>query len=358
MNYNVYPLIMAGGRGTRFWPESTSKTPKQYLNLTGESSLLGETLTRFDGFADKKFRHVVTVKEQEELVLQSSSGLIDDNGIIFEPSGRNTAPCILLSLVSLLSKGASSQDVVVIVPSDHVILNKTGFQEVLQSAVEASKKQKKIVTIGITPNFPHTGYGYIHRGVSIENDSFDVESFKEKPSFDIAKKYVESGNYYWNAGMFVSSIETLLGELEKHAPEIYKYKDDLFKNINDFTKLTEVYNEIPRESIDYAVMEKSKNVIVIPSKFDWNDLGSWDAMEDVLDNIDNNTIVKGEKHYFDNSKGNIVFSPNQFVSLINVDDLIVISNDNSLVVLPKKDSQKVKDIVSFLETKEWGKELL
>ena len=248
MSYTVYPLIMAGGRGTRFWPESTSKTPKQYLNLVGKHSLLHDTLTRFDGLVENKYRQIVTVKEQETLAIEASLGLIGDKGIIFEPSGRNTAPCILLSLVSLLAKGAKKEDVVAIVPSDHVILNKNGFQDVLKDAFSACVKFNKIVTIGINANFPHTGYGYIYRGVSLEENLYNVESFKEKPSFDVAKKYVESGEYYWNAGMFVSTIETLLNELKEHAPEIYNFKNDLLENINDFSKISEIYEKIPKES--------------------------------------------------------------------------------------------------------------
>ncbi len=345
----LYCLVMAGGSGTRFWPESTLKRPKQYLNLVTNQSLLLDTLLRFEGSVEKNRRFIVTVKEQEVIARKCAQEKISEDGLIFEPSGRNTAPCIFLSLIKLLHLGANRNDVVAIVPSDHVILNRVGFQEVIKEATEMALSLKKIVTIGIAPNFPHTGYGYIQRGKVIEG-GFEVHSFKEKPDFATAKKYLESGNYFWNAGMFVAQIDLLLKEFEKFAPDIYKFYDELKAQIENFDKLSVIYNKIVPDSIDYAIMEKSKDVVVIPAKFDWNDLGSWDALESVIDKREDNIIVKDSGHYLSNAKNNIIFAPTQFVSLINVDDLIVISNEKSLVVLPKKDSQKVKEIVSFLKS--------
>ena len=347
-NSNLYTLIMAGGQGTRFWPESTSKKPKQYLNLVGERSLLNDTLVRFNGLISKERRFIVTVKAQEQLAIDASKEETGAEAIIFEPSGRNTAPCILLSLATLLAKGATENDVVAIVPADHVILNSNGFREVIKEATELSISENKIVTIGINPNFPHTGYGYIHRGENLVN-GFKVKGFKEKPDFDTAKSYLESGEYYWNAGMFVVSIGVMLEEFRKHSPEIFEYYEDLKNNFSDFKKISEIYANIPEESIDYAIMEKSDNVAVLPSRFDWNDLGSWDALENVIDKKDGNIIVKDKGHYFKNATDNIVFTPNQFTSLINVKDLIVVSNEFALVILPKTDSQEVKEIVESLK---------
>ncbi|MGZ3809385.1 MAG: sugar phosphate nucleotidyltransferase, partial [Bacteriovorax sp.] len=166
--FNFYCLVMAGGKGTRFWPESTEKRPKQYLNLISSKTLLEETFERFDQFIDKEKRFVVTVKEQEALCLESSKNQIAKNGMIFEPSGRNTGPCILMSLASLLSKGVSEKDIIAIVPADHVILNRAGFQETLKKAAYFSHQKQNIVTIGITPHFPHTGFGYIEKGELVE----------------------------------------------------------------------------------------------------------------------------------------------------------------------------------------------
>jgi mannose-1-phosphate guanylyltransferase len=355
---HLHCLVMAGGQGTRFWPESTSRKPKQYLNLLGEKSLLSETLERFEGLVTPDRRFIVTVQEQEELANSNSKGSIGDGNIIFEPSGRNTGPCILLSLATLLEKGASEDDVVAIVPSDHVILNKEGFRNTLKEASEMAIREEKIVTIGILPNFPHTGFGYIQKGEHITNLGYEVVEFKEKPDFDTAKEYVASGNYYWNAGMFVGTLRVLLEEFQKHAPEMFEFYQPLRDKLGDFKALSEVYNQIPKDSIDYAIMEKSDRVLVLPASFDWNDLGSWDALETVVKEQEGNTIVSALQHYFEDAKGNIVFTPDKFVSLINVNDLIVISNENAVVVLPKSDSQKVKNVVRSLKDTKLGKELL
>ncbi|OUR96532.1 hypothetical protein A9Q84_09285 [Halobacteriovorax marinus] len=355
---NLYSLVMAGGQGTRFWPESTSKKPKQYLSLVSEKSLLEETLDRLDGLIPTDKRYIVTVREQEQLVYSNSKNKIGENGVIFEPSGRNTAPCILLSLATLLKQGASREDVVAILPSDHVILNRSGFQQTLSQASKVAVGQKRIVTIGIPPHFPHTGYGYIQKGDELEEGSFIVSSFKEKPNFETAKKYLEEGKYFWNAGMFVAQIGVLLAEFEKHSPSTYEFYEQLYNAVGDKDLVSKVYSQIPADSIDYAVMEKSDKVALCQANFDWNDLGSWDALATVIDETDDNTLVSAKGHYFEEAKGNIIYAPEQFVSLVNVQDLIVIANGKNVVVLPKSDSQKVKNIVNFLKDSKWGKELL
>lgn len=349
---------MAGGQGTRFWPESTSKKPKQYLPLVSDKSLLEETLDRLEGLIPSENRFIVTVREQEKLVFENSKNKIGKDGVIFEPSGRNTAPCILLSLATLLKQGATRDDVVAILPSDHVILNKSGFQQTLTQASKVATSKKRIVTIGIPPHFPHTGYGYIQKGEELDEGSFIVNSFKEKPNVETAMKYLEEGKYFWNAGMFVAQIGVLLGEFEKYAPSTFSFYDELFNAVGNEEKESEVYSKIPADSIDYAVMEKSDQVALCQANFDWNDLGSWDALSTVIDETEGNTIVNSKNHYFEQAKGNIVYAPNQFVSLVNVDDLIVIANGKNVVVLPKSDSQKVKNIVNYLKETDWGKELL
>lgn len=190
------------------------------------------------------------------------------------------------------------------------------------------------------------------------NGSFQVQGFKEKPNRETAETYLKSGEYFWNAGMFVSTISTLVNEFEKHAPEMYRYFHQLKDANGNQEKISELYSQLPSESIDYAVMEKSDRIAVIPAEFDWNDLGSWDALESVVEKRDQNTFVGTNQYYVEDATGNIVYAPHKFVSLINVNDLIVISNERSLVVLPKSDSQKVKNVVEYLKKSETGKELL
>lgn len=347
--YNLYSLIMAGGKGTRFWPESTEKKPKQYLSLISSNSLLEETLGRFDKFIVKEKRFVVTVKEQEKLAKQSSAGKINKNGIIYEPSGRNTGPCILMSLAALLQKGVTYDDVVAIVPSDHVILNKKGFHSTIKKAADFAHKNQQIVTIGITPNFPHTGFGYIQKGKLLNEEAFKVARFKEKPHFELATEYVKSGQYLWNAGMFVAPIRVFLEEFAEHAPLMYQYWDALLKSVKDPAKLKKVYEKLPSDSIDYAIMEKSQRIAVMPANFDWNDLGSWDALSSVIDETHGNTVVRSDGEFFLNSTDNVVFAPDHFVSLINMEKHIVVVNDKVVLVAPVKDSQEIKKIVEHLK---------
>lgn len=346
---NIYGIVMAGGQGTRFWPESTAKKPKQYLSLTGNQSLLTQSLERFSDLIPSNRRYVVTVKAQAELAKEHSKGLIAKDGLIFEPAGRNTAPCILLALAALLEQGADEKDIICIVPSDHVILNESGFRETVEVAARTSLEQERIVTIGIVPNFPHTGYGYIQKGAA-KKDAFDVAQFKEKPDTATAKEYIASGEYLWNAGMFVAPLGVFLREFENCSPQTFKSFAPLRKAIKEKNndKLAEVYSSMPKDSIDYAVMEKSKNVSVVPSRFDWNDLGSWDALEAVMKKTDGNTLVAADRLIVHEAEGNIVFTPGKVTALIGVDDLVVVANEHSILVAPKSRAQEVKKIVEKL----------
>jgi len=355
---DLYCLIMSGGQGTRFWPESTRKKPKQYLKLLGNKTLLQQTLTRFSMIPQDQ-RYVVTVSSQARLVNDQCIGHLDETGIILEPTGRNTGPCILLSLAHLKASGMGGSDVVAVMPADHIILNHQGFQEVLLEAKNLAQKEQSIVTIGVPPTFPHTGYGYIQQGKNIQgSNAYQVQSFKEKPDGETAAKYVSEGNFLWNAGMFVATLDVFLQELEEHASEMFQHFSGLCENIHDPDKIKSLYEKIPKESIDYALMEKTKKILVIPARFDWNDLGSWDALESVLEKKQENTCVNAEDYYFDNAKGNIVYAPGKFVSLINVQDLIVVCNDTSVLILPKTDAQKVKKIVEHLADTPLGDKIL
>lgn len=348
-NNRLYAVVMAGGKGTRFWPESTRKKPKQYLSLTGGDSLLGKTLSRFEGLVTKDLRYVVTVEEQAALAKESGQGKMNEDGLIFEPSGRNTAPCILLSMAALEVKGADENDIVAIVPSDHVILNEEGFRATVAKAASVAAEKGSIVTIGIKPNFPHTGYGYIHRADEVAGDVYQVSEFKEKPDRETAEKYVATGEYFWNAGMFVASLKTLKEEFKVCSPETFAPYDELKEVVKNSGDIAAVYNKLPEDSIDYAIMEKSKRVNVVAADFDWNDLGSWDALESVIDPKEGNTLVDERAFFIKEAQGNIVYAPSKHVSLIGVKDLIVVANDQSVVVLPKSRSQEIKEVVKSLQ---------
>jgi mannose-1-phosphate guanylyltransferase len=242
------------------------------------------------------------------------------------------------------------EDVVAIVPSDHVILNKQGFQDSLKQGFEDAVKYESIVTIGIKPNFPHTGYGYIEEGEALHSRCHRVKKFKEKPDFETAKSYVERGDHYWNSGMFIARLDVLLEQFKDLAPGLFEHFAELKENLDNPERLRLVYEKLEKVSIDYAVMEKSQKVVVEPALFDWNDLGSWDALESVCrPDEQGNTVVSTPHSYIEGSKGNIVFSPEQFVSLVDVNDLVVAITEDGVLVSSKKSAQKVKNIVQYLK---------
>jgi mannose-1-phosphate guanylyltransferase/mannose-6-phosphate isomerase len=344
----TYCLIMAGGKGTRLWPESTESRPKQYLSLVGNKSLLTQTLDRFDNVIDNEHRFIVTTDDQASLAQQCSQGKIHQQGFIYEPSGRNTAPCILLSLAGMEARGASDDDVIAVMPSDHVILNTQGFQDTFNQSVELCRATDSITTIGINPHFPHTGYGYIKKGDKLDG-GFKVSSFVEKPDFDTAKQYLATGEYVWNAGMFMAKLGVFKREFAKHSPEIFSFYEQLKTYIDKPEELASVYSEVPKDSIDYAIMEKSETVTLVPASFDWNDLGSWEALEHVMEKNQDNTVVDAKATFFKDSKDNVVYAPDKFVSLVNVNDMVVVSNEQVVMVMPKDDAQRVREVVKHLK---------
>lgn len=345
---NLCALIMAGGKGTRLWPESTSKRPKQYMQILDEESLIEKTVSRLDNLIAKENRFVVTVNEQEQIAKECLKEKIPHSNYVYEPTGRNTAPCIFLSLAKMLkNENRNPDDVVAILPADHIILNREGFQNTLKIAFDLCVRMKSIVTIGIKPHFPHTGFGYIKANEVIEKDSFKVESFKEKPDFETAKSYIQSGNYFWNAGMFVGQISTLMEEFKTYCPDYLTELDSLKENLDDPNELLKVYDRLKAISIDYAIMEKSSRINVVQAQFDWNDLGSWDAMESVIERKDDNFTIKAKELKQVGSKGNIIFAPNHAVALVDVEDLVLVANDKVVTVMKKQSAQKVKDIVGL-----------
>jgi len=347
-----YCLIMAGGRGTRFWPESTKANPKQYLKILGGKSPLEQTLLRFEGIIEASNRFIITASDQLILAQENAKEYLPMSNILVEPEGRNTAPCIYLSLLLLKKHGAQNDDVISIVPADHVILDIPGFQQGLVKAISLAKNEKKICTIGVKPHFPHTGYGYIHRGNAIDEKSFNLKEFKEKPDRVTAEKYLKTGEYYWNAGMFVGEIGIFLEEFSSHCPQYTKFQTKLEQSLGNEENLAKIYTQLENNSIDFALMEKSSRVCVTEANFDWNDLGSWDAMEQVLKKTEGNTFVhsvKEDDYFLKDAIGNIVYAPGKFTALYNVNDLVVISSGDYLVVIPKKDAQKVKEIALKLD---------
>ena len=331
-------LILCGGNGTRLWPVSRALMPKQFVKLFDEKSLFQLTVKRNANVCKKQF--IVSNEDQYFLAYDQLEELsFSNNHFLLEPIGRNTAPAIALACFAL-----DPDDIVLVTPSDHLIKDEVSYAAVLEKAKEEALKDN-LVTFGITPTYPETGYGYI------EADGLHVKSFKEKPDVERAKEYIAKGNYYWNSGMFCFKAGVFLAELENYAEEIYSTCKKAYASSKKGEMIRISYDDmvvIPDDSIDYAVMEQSKKVRVIPSDISWSDLGSFDSLDDELPKDKNgNTLTK--HLYAVDAKNNFVYAKERAVALTDVDDLIVVDTPDALLISKKGNSQKVKEVVKELK---------
>ena len=332
-------LIMAGGKGTRFWPKSTEEMPKQFINLIDDKTMIQLTYERLLRIIPKERIFVVTGERYKNLVSMQLNDLPAKN-IIVEPTGRNTAPCILLA--SLYINQIFEDANVAVLPSDHAIGNKEEFCNTLMLANDYVEKENKnaIVTIGITPNRPETGYGYIKFN-KCNDKVIKVERFVEKPDLENAKRYLDEGCYLWNAGMFIFNIENMLKELEQNYSGYQVLKNlPKIEDSNYEEELKRLYPDCESISIDYAVMEKSKNIYVIPSDFGWDDIGTWMSLTRYIKADDQNNYLKGDIVSY-NSKNNIVYAGNKKVILLDIDNVFCIDADG-VIVIGSRD--KIKDV--------------
>lgn len=340
-------IILAGGSGSRLWPLSREEYPKQLLSFDKEQSLLQKTFNRLCSFS--KPADIVTVtniKHYSNIKLQLNK--IDSlNVVIGEPFGRNTAPAIASTLQYFIQQGCED-DVVLIVPSDHLIKDIDGFNK----TVELGKKlaeQGYIVTFGIKPTYPETGYGYIktEKALSV---GYKVEKFVEKPNFETAKKYLDSGNYYWNGGIFMGKISTFLNEFKKYASDIYMHLGEL-----NFSKSTQinysVYEKMPSISIDYAIMEKSDKIALVELQSDWNDLGSWQSIFNVKEKDENGNVLTG-KVVVDNVKNSFIYSQKEVVAVSSLENIILVETEDAIMACKLDESQNVKKLYEKLKAKE------
>ena len=347
----VYGVIMAGGGGTRFWPLSRNKTPKQLLNLSGKDLMVNETIDRLSYIADKKDIFIVTNTAQAPLMKEATAGRVSDNHILSEPCARNTAACIGYAAVEIIKKYGDG--IMVVTPSDAYIKNVDKLTQVLKLAVKTAQAQDKLVTVGITPGFPSTGYGYINFDKNETGEVKRVKEFKEKPDLETAKAYVQSGNYAWNSGMFIWRASTILKNFERFLPNIYA---DLMKigealgTENESTVINEVYPSIQSISIDYGIMERSPEVVVIPAEFGWSDVGSWDMLEALHSCNDNGNILLGEQINIDTSDTTI-FSSGRMVAVVGVANLVIVETPDAVLVCDKSRVQDVKKVVDTLNAK-------
>jgi len=352
----MHAVIMAGGRGTRFWPRSREKKPKHLLDIVSNRTIIQETVDRIKPLIKPKNILIVTGrKHARELMRQLPE--VPAKNILIEPVGRNTAACIGLAAVHIQKK--AKDDVMVVLPSDHAIGNSERYRTVIAEAARVAEKENALVTIGIQPTSPHTGFGYMEGGASIGQVTgyalLRVKSFREKPDRKQAEAFVQSGNFFWNSGMFVWKASTIINEIKRFLPDLYSglmtIKASLGKS-SEAKTLSTIYKGLAPISIDYGVMEKAKDVFVIPASFGWSDVGSWDALWEISSKDGRgNALAGGSQAIFESTENAMVYSPNKLVALVGMKDVIVVETKDALLICKKGRSQDVKKIVDALEAK-------
>lgn len=344
----MIPVILSGGSGTRLWPLSRGQFPKQFLPLISDHTMLQETVLRLSGVAGMRAPIAVCNEDHRFMLAEQLWEIgVKPSAIILEPMGKNTAPAVAMAALT----ADSEDDVLLVLPADHVISDLEVFHHAIAQA-KVLAEQGKLVTFGIVPTEPETGYGYIKRDALQQGGAFNVAAFVEKPDLDTARYYLESGDYFWNSGMFAFRADTFLQELNKFNPDMLsacKRALDAAKVDLDFTRLDKaLFSACPADSIDYAVMEKTDKAVVIPLDAGWNDVGSWSALWDVADKDQFGNAISGDVLTVD-TENSFIRAENKLVAVIGVRDLVVVETADALMVAPKDRVQEVKDIVAQLK---------
>ncbi len=345
----MIPVILSGGSGTRLWPLSRGQYPKQFLPLVSSHTMIQETVLRLAGLEGLK-APIAVCNEDHRFMMAEQLWEIDAKpaAIILEPVGKNTAPAVAMAALT----AASEDDILLVLPADHVISDSPAFHKAIVQA-KALAEQGFLVTFGILPTEPETGYGYIKRDtLSCYGSAFSVAAFVEKPDVETARQYLKSGEYYWNSGMFAFKAGSFLGELEKFNPEMLSICRQALKAAKvdlDFVRLDkEIFANCPSDSIDYAVMEKTDKAVVIPLDAGWNDVGSWSALWDVTDKDSFGNAISGDVLTVD-TRNSFIYAQNKLVAAVGVHDLVIVETDDAVMIAPKDRVQEVKEIVTQLK---------
>lgn len=351
MNKNYYAILMAGGVGSRFWPVSTSEFPKQFHDMLGAgSTLIQKTFSRLSKLIPVENIYILTNERYNDLVLEQLP-MVKQAQVLLEPAMRNTAPCILYASLKIQKENPDA--VMVVAPSDHWIEDETTFVTNLQQCFDFCASENALMTLGIQPTFPNTGFGYIEYDKTDENPIKKVSQFREKPNYETAKLFLEAGNFLWNGGIFIWSSKSILSAFEQFQPQM----NQLFLNgvssyntTNETNFINDNYALAENISIDYAILENAKNVYVLPATFDWNDVGTWGSLHEKLDKDENNNALVNATVLLNNASNNIISTgKNKLVIIDGLADFIIVDKDNVLLIYPKSKEQEIKGIVGQLK---------
>ncbi len=352
----MHVVLMAGGVGSRFWPRSRQKNPKQLLNLVGDKSMIRQTYERIKDLTSDDKILVITNQDLKNPIGEHLPELPEKN-IIAEPFGKNTAPCIGLA-AAIVRKRASMDEPMVVLPADHLIKETDTFQQIIKTAALHARQSDHLVTIGITPTYPETGYGYIQRGeplTVIDNRTiYKVKTFAEKPNLETAKLFLQSGDFLWNSGMFIWKTSTILREFEEHQPEMAEGFERIYQAVDTPSMdevILDVYMRVKSISIDYAIMEQARHVSIIEADFTWSDLGSWEAAYAISPKDDRANAITAQKSVVIDSQNNLIYAPGKLVALVDVENLAVVETDDAILICRKDSSQRVKEVVDHLKKK-------
>jgi mannose-1-phosphate guanylyltransferase len=360
MNEQYYVVIMAGGIGSRFWPKSRTHFPKQFLDILNEGqTLIQSTFSRFQKFIPTENIFIVTTKDYESIVKKQVPEALHEN-ILYEPSRKNTAPCIAYASYKLMLKNPNAK--LICAPADHLVKDEDNFQRVCMKALDFVDHLNAFVTLGIKPSNPNTGYGYIqHDTMAAADNIFKVKTFTEKPNLDLAKTFLASGDFLWNAGIFVWKVANIVTAFEKYLPEMHElFQSELgeFNTPGEQAAIDRIYPQCTNISIDYGIMEQADNVYVIPSSFGWSDLGTWNSAyenleKDYLDNAvnGNNVVIIDSTHCM------VQTEDKKLVLLQGLDNFIVIDTSDVLLICKKEKEQEIKEYVAEIKRKKGEKYL-
>lgn len=352
MNKNYYAVIMAGGIGSRFWPVSTQDFPKQFHDMLGTGqTLLQKTFSRLNKIISSENIYILTNERYLELTLKQLPEIVAEQ-VVLEPAMRNTAPCILLSALKIKKKNPDA--LMLVAPSDHWIEDETAFANDVQACFDEAQNNDVLLTLGITPTFPHTGYGYIQTDTD-EKSIKKVKQFREKPDYETAKQFLASGNFMWNAGIFIWSAKSIITSFEKYLPTM----NSLFSNgiavLNTSEEenfIDENYHKAENISIDYGILERAEKVYVKKATFDWNDLGTWGALYEKLPKDESENTVVNADTILMSSKNNMIFTDSKkLVVLDGIEDYVVVDKDDALLVFPMKKEQEIKELLKEVSDK-------